>query len=489
MSLIRTPYQLFGSTILAMAMVLMAGGRADPSEVKAGAHAQPISPNLPAPVNGSMKGVFADSIHDHMHARCLALQGGTRSVILCVVDACMIPRDICERAKEIASEKTGIPRSNMLISATHTHSAATLTPVFQSDPDPEYLATVPERIAEGMIRAYQNLEAAEIGWAQSSDPSQVFNRRWFMKEGETYENPFGITSDRVKMNPGYQNPQVDRPSGPVDPQVSVLVVRSQADRRPIALLANYSLHYVGGHPAISADYFAAFAEEVGQRLKVTDRRYQDKPPFVGILSNGTSGNINNVDFGAPAPPKRMPGEQIRNVARSVADAAMKAYDSISFQPETSLDCIEADLQLKVRKASASELESAKRVLETTPKDKDGQFSNPSAIYARETLLLDGYPQEVPVKLQVWRVGALSIAAIPCEVFVEIGLDLKQRSPFAQHFTISLANGYNGYLPTAKHHEWGGYETWRARSSYLEVSAGDLITDQLMKMLAELKKRS
>ena len=96
---------------------------------------------------------------------------------------------------------------------------------------------------------------------------------------------------------------------------------------------------------------------------------------------------------------------------------------------------------------------------------------------------------VPLKLQAHRVGGLTIAAIPCEVFVEIGLDLKASKRLDQHFTISLANGYNGYLPTAEHHAAGGYETWRARSSYLEVGAAEKITAQLESMLAALKARA
>jgi neutral ceramidase len=461
------------------------------AELRAGAHIQPISPTkFPAPVNGGMKGNFATSVHDHMQARCIAIQDGTNTILLCVIDACMVPREVCEQAKEIVAEKTGVPRTHMLISATHTHSAATLTPVFQSDADPEYVASVPARIAQGMIQSFQNLEPAEIGWSKASNAAQVFNRRWLMKEGETYVNPFGVTTDRVQMNPGHRNAKVEKPSGPVDPEVCVLAVRSKTDHRPLAMLANYSLHYVGGNPPISADYFAVFADEVGQRLKTADERFQNKVPFVAAMSNGTSGNINNVDYSSPAPqPRPMPGEQLRKVAASVAETAIEAYNKISFHSEVSLDAVEDDLTLKVRKASASELETAKKVLETTPKDKDGQFSDRTAIYAREAVALDAYPDTVPVKLQVLKIGELSIAAIPCEVFVEIGLQLKQESPFAQHFTISLANGYNGYLPTAQHHQWGGYETWRARSSYLEVSAADQIIDRLNNMLRELKKRS
>ena len=82
---------------------------------------------------------------------------------------------------------------------------------------------------------------------------------------------------------------------------------------------------------------------------------------------------------------------------------------------------------------------------------------------------------------------LGICAVPCEVFVEIGLDLKKRSPLKTTFTIELANGYNGYLPTPKQHSWGGYETWRARSSYLEVDASTKITATLLELLAKVAK--
>jgi len=472
-------------SLLTLAVVLLATSVR--AELRAGAFAQDISPTkFPSPVNGSTKGNFAQSIHDPMHARCLALSDGGHEIIFCVVDACMVPREICEKAKAIAAEKTGVPASHMLISATHTHSAAAMTPVFQSDPDPDYVASVPARIAEGLIKAHANLEPAELGWGFGSDPSQVFNRRWYVKEGESYENPFGSMGDRAQMNPGQQNPKISIPTGPIDPDVAVLAVRSAADQRPIALLANYSLHYVGGNPAISADYYGAFANEIANRLKATDERYKGKPAFVGIMSNGTSGNINNVNFGSPIRYKHAPGEQIKIVARSVADAAMAAYDALKWQAQAKLASAEEDITLGVRKANAEELAKARETLATVPKDKDGQWADRKAIYAREAVKLADYPDTVPVKLQAHRIGDLSIAAIPCEVFVEIGLDLKKSTPLTRHFTISLANGYNGYLPTPEHHALGGYETWRARSSYLEVPASTKIVDRLNAMLAKIK---
>jgi hypothetical protein len=241
---------------------------------------------------------------------------------------------------------------------------------------------------------------------------------------------------------------------------------------------------VGGTGAgdVSADYYGAFAERTA-RLLAGDRL---DPPLVVIMSNGTSGNINNVNFGSPIRYKRNPGEQIQIVARSVADAAMGAYETLKWNAQPKLASEEEDIMLGVRKATPDELAKAKEVLATVPKDKDGQWADRKAIYAREAVKLADYPDTVPVKLQVHRIGDLTIAAIPCEVFVEIGLDLKKNAPLTRHFTISLANGYNGYLPTPEHHALGGYETWRARSSYLEVNASTKIVEHLNALLAKLK---
>lgn len=457
--------------------------------LRAGAALHDISPTrFPTPVNGGMKGAFANAIVDPMHARAIALHNGRATLILCVVDSCMIPREICEAAKTLAAKATGVPPSHMLISATHSHSCGTMTGVFQSEPDPGYVASLPARIAEAMIRAHRNLEPAELGFGKDAEPDHVFNRRWFVKPGESYENPFDVTTDRAWMNPGVKNAKVTTPTGPVDPEVHLLAVRAKSDQRPLAVLGNYSLHYVGGTSPISADYFGAFAREMSARLAADSARYAGKPPFVGILSNGASGNINNVNYGAAAAaPRKPPGEQIKVVASAVADAAMRAYAKLEWRDDLPLRSAERDVSLGVRKPTAAELERARRIVDTTPRDKDGQFSDRKAIYALESLHLAKYPDQVPVKLQAHRLGALTVTAIPCEVFVEIGLELKKSKPLSDHFTISLANGYNGYLPTPEHHALGGYETWRARSSYLEVDASTAITRHLKEMLAEVAR--
>ena len=152
------------------------------------------------------------------------------------------------------------------------------------------------RIADGVQRAINHLAPARVGWATGSEPRHVFNRRWFLKPGTMPMNPFGSTNDLVKMNPGRASKDLDRPSGPTDPEVVLLSLQSP-EGKPIAVMANYSLHYVGGVPGghISADYFGIYCEEL-KRLR--DGSDPDRP-FVALLANGTSGDINNINFRTP----------------------------------------------------------------------------------------------------------------------------------------------------------------------------------------------
>ncbi|MCB9766791.1 MAG: neutral/alkaline non-lysosomal ceramidase N-terminal domain-containing protein [Candidatus Omnitrophica bacterium] len=446
---------------------------------KAGAFASNINPPLGTSIAGSMREGHIRHIHDDLHARCLVLDDGTDRLAIVLVDSCMVLKETMDEAKSLIEKETGIPKENILIAATHSHSAPTSAYVFQSEPDPAYRDFLVRRIADGVQCAVNNLEPAKIGWGSAEEPDQVFNRRWYLKEGAMSPNPFGEL-DKVKMNPGRASSDLVSPAGPTDPEVSFISVLSADENRHLAILANYSLHYVGGVGGghASADYFGAFADRI-QELVNADR--QD-PAFVGILSNGTSGDINNIDFTQPSA-RQESYEQIHIVANDVAEAVDQALDSVDYKDWVDLDSAQKQISLGVRLPSVEEVAEAKEILAEAKDPNDLQGLRD--IYAKETVDVSTYPKEVPLILQTLRIGDLGIAAIPCEVFVEIGLEIKDRSPFEDTFTIELANGYNGYLPTPKHHELGGYETWRAKSSYLEPEASPQIVSVLMDLFGEI----
>lgn len=463
--------------VFILLLLSLATSAAEPKRnVRAGAFAMDVTPTwFPISVNGNMADVLAKSANDPLHARCLVLDDGTTKLALVVVDSCMLPRELLDKTKELATAKTGIPTSNILISATHTHTAPTSTGVFQSEPDEKYVAWLPGKIAEGIAKAHANLAPSELGWGVADEPNQVFNRRWWIKPGIENRDPFGGTTDLVRMNPGAKNPALIQPAGPVDPGVSILAARSNG--KPTALFANYSLHYVGGLPALSADYFGAFSDTVGGKINAGEGK------FVGALFNGTSGDVNNVNFREAAMPSK-PGDRLRLVAESVGTAAKAAYGTAKFTVDLTLAVAETEIELKVRKPTAAELKRANELLAMA---SGRALKGMDEIYARETVLIAKYPDTVKLKLQAMRVGGLGIVGIPCEVFTEIGLEIKRRSPLQPTFTASLANGYNGYLPTPQQHRWGGYETWRARSSYLETTASDAVTKTVIELLAKVAK--
>src|SRR5271157_377647 len=105
--------------------------------------------------------------------------------------------------------------------------------------------------------------------------------------------PFGNRTVRANMHPGHLNPDAISPSGPVDPALTVLSVQT-AEGRPVPVLANYSQHYFGS-PPVSSDHFGKFAAALARRIGAL----RESPPFVGIMSQGTSGDQMWMDYGRP----------------------------------------------------------------------------------------------------------------------------------------------------------------------------------------------
>jgi hypothetical protein len=201
-----------------------------------------------------------------------------------------------------------------------------------------------------------------------------------------------------------------------------------------------------------------------------------------MLSNGTSGNINNIDFRGGQ--KRLPDyARIELVANQVAAEVFSAMQSIEYHDSVPLKVVQRQLTLETRRPTASLVAWAKQIL---ARPEGAPSSHPrERIYAERTLRMAEMPPRLEIPLQAVRIGNLALVAIPFEVFVESGLELKAKSPFPETFAVSLANGAYGYLPTAAHHQLGGYETWLGTNK-VEAQAATKIVDTLLQMLAQLR---
>lgn len=463
---------IFGIAILFATSISSA---ADKPVFRAGAFAIDVSPlELPVIVNGGMSERVIDKVEDRLHARCIVLDDGKVQIAIAIVDSCMIPRELLDEAKEMASKATGIPANRMLISSTHTHSAPSVHGCLGSDPDEKYSRFLPAQIAKGIIQAKDRLQPARIGWGVGRDEKNVACRHWEMKPGVAPTNPFGGTKDdTVMMHPGYDNPNKIRATGPADPEVPVISLQTP-DGKPLAVLTNYSLHYVGGPKGVSADYFAIVCDQMQKLLHA-----EQIPAFMAAHSNATSGDMWLMDY---TKPRRMFDRQ--TVAEEVAAAAFAAYQKIEHFDWVPIVMQEEKLTLKIRKPTAEEVEKAKEFVKTFEGRKPKTVPE---VYARETLIMHDMPPTRELKLQAIRLGQLGIAAIPNETYASTGLHIKKNSPIKTTMNIELANGCEGYIPPEELHKLGGYTTWRARTSCLQVDAEEKIRDQLVKLLHQVAK--
>ena len=424
----------------------------------------PIS--KPGPVRG---------VHDPLTARALVMELGDTTIAIVVNDMCLIDRDVYDQAKKIVSQQTGIPVQNQLMSATHSHATPRVVRISTRPPDEAYRELVAQRIAEAVAAAQRNLKPARVGFGTFATEDLIACRRFLCEEGSVGVNPFGEAGERIKSVAGTSS-AIIRPAGPVDPQFSILSVQ-YADGRPLAILGNFGVHYCGGYAGglVSADYFGVYARHLAERLTSSEN---DAPP-VGIMTNGTSGDVGSFrSMGG----RHAAWERMEHYGTLLADRTLAVLPTIEHHVPSILAVAASELELAVRKPDAERIEWATQLL-ADPKAKGPHRW--SRIYAQETQHLATFPDRRSIPLQAIRIDDIGIAAAPCEMFAETGLAIKSSSPLQHTIAMELANGYSGYLPTPQQHAWGGYETWPARSSHLETDAEPKIRAELVRLLNDL----
>lgn len=438
---------------------------------RAGAAKVDISPQqLPVIRNGGFIEAQDSRIADPIHARALALDDGSNRLVMVIVDSCMMPREFCDAIKAEAARKTGLRPDRMLLAATHAHSAPSVMDYcLGSRADPEYTRYLPGKIVEAIEAALARLQPARAAWA-SIDAGEWTNvRRWIMRPDKMRVDPFGQRSMRANMHPGYNNPDFIGPSGPKDPWLSLLSLQTSTGD-PLALLANFSMHYFGGHDGVSADYYGAFSEGIAQRLA------PNVPQFVGIMSQGTSGDLWWADYDRPKVDWTMD-----QYTGKLLDLVEKACRNLQYRTEISLAMSERRMELMRRLPDEKRLAWAQPILQAMG---DRRPRTQEEVYAEQALYIHQHPREALV-LQGLRIGDLAIAAIPNEVFALTGLKIKAFSPLASTFNIELANGASGYIPPPEQHALGGYTTWPARTAGLEVQAEPKIAQTVVELLEEV----
>lgn len=449
---------------------------------RVGAAVIDVSPvKFPVAVNGGMTANTANQVNSPLNARAIVLSLEEQTIAMVVVDSCMMPKQLLDEAKTLAAKRTGIPADRIMISATHTHTAAASMSCLGTDADPEYVSLLRLKIVDAISQAQSKLQTAEVGWGSFDAANYMAIRRWIRRPDRIAIDPFGNPTVRANMHAGKNWDDVTGESGPEDPEFSIIAFRTP-EGRPIALLANLSMHYFSGVQPISSDYFGKFCGQLQNKL-ATDIRAENEEPVV-VMSHGCSGDVWRMDY-TKQTPARFETITIDEYAGELAEQALREYQKIQFSAPTVLDMVEQRLNLNYRTPNKQLLAWSNDIVEKL----NGELPKTiEEVYAREQIYLHE-AQSTEIVLQAIRIGDLAIATTPTETYALTGLKLKLQSPAKHTMVLDLANGGDGYIPPPEQHVLGGYNTWPARSAGLEIQAEPKIVDTLLESLELIFEQS
>ena len=410
--------------------------------LSAGVGRATLTPPLGTPLigyGGRERG--ADAVRDDIFATSLVLADGETTVALVTCDLCTLPiQQVCH-VQRLIEERTGIPPERVLINTSHTHSGPLTS---YDDETPESLRQVVLSLLDSITESVCQAAAALVPCRLTADRGAV-----------------AASLNRRKRN-GYSDAVTpDSPAGTVDPALHVARIDG-VDGVPLAILTSYACHPVALRPpshAVSADFVCALREAVEPQIGA---------PL--LFAQGAAGNL------VPIGPEMEMEERLQLTGRILGAEALRVHAALGAEdgPSSATQAGAALAAPEPTAASGGATATAQRPVLAAAAETlllDLWTDQPKATgagHAHRTFpyltppLVDG---KVECAVQSLRIGDLAFVGVAGEAFVEIGLAVKERSPFSHTIFLGYTNGCLGYIPIAAAYPNGGYEVHRAHAVY------------------------
>jgi len=445
---IRSTPRFAGPALVALLFthIVCGAGRA---ALRGGCAKVNITPPLGITLIGS-KGQPSDAVMDELYAKAMVLSDGGETLALISADLLYAPREeIAGPVRDIVNEKTGIPRQNIMVCATHTHSGPEVftrskvpsenrLPAAQIDQ--AYLQMLVHKMADAVLMAHRDMREVKIGVALGELPEVHFNRRPTTEDGQAkmmFTLPAEIAATRKterspegEVRVTFTFPPEEPPLrfGPVDP--AVLTMRMEdANGKVIGSVVGFGCHPVCIYPhlstTVSADY-PAFATRVVEQVE----------GGTSLFLLGLAGNTVPLQRGVK------PCEQI---GQALGGEALSRLSLIATSDDVALKALSKEVVFPAK----------------------------------------GTLDRITTEIQVLRLGDVHMLGLPGEVFVEVGLQIKKRANLPKLFIVTLANDAIGYVCHSRAYEEGGYEPQSA--THLAKGAGEIMVEQALALLDEIKQ--
>ncbi len=282
-----------------------------------------------------------------------------------------------------------------------------------------------------------------------------------------------MTDGTVGWNPGKLNPKIIKPAGPIDPEVIVLYSETLTGK-PVSTYVNFALHLdnVGGSE-ISADLPFTLSNILGNFKG---------GGMITTFSQGCSGNINHINVKSNRPQKGH--EEAQRIGTVLAGEVIKTYTRLSPVNIQAIKAVREIVKLPLPEVSPAEIPAAQQITARFGKQDAAPFFD----FVKAFKVIEVYERKgkpIDAEIQVFALSdSFAVVSLPAEIFTELGMYIKGRSPFANTMVVELANGSLGYIPDRKAYMEGSYEPW---SSRVAPGSGEILAEKALQMLTTIKK--
>lgn len=466
---------------------------AEIAELQVGVAQVEITPPLGFPMAGYYHERLATGQKDPLWAKAVVFQQGDTQAAWVACDLTGIAIDLSTQVRQRAAKQTGIPAAHIVVTATHSHTAPDYTkslylhlgPADQIKTEQDktraaYAGQLIAGIVQAIATAQQNAQPAQLLTGSGTQEQPIsFCRRFVMRDGS------------VRTWVGLKHPDSIRSAAPIDPQVGLLQINRASDAQPLGLLSSFALHLdtVGGLEW-SADYPYFLQESIRAKLG---------PDVVSIFGTGTCGDINHAE---PTGQPRNKTDVIGNSLGATVTAALPSLTPIS-QPRFQVrSCV---VPLPLEEVSPAEIQHSLQLVQAVHRGEKVEFLEHVRAYKclvldrlwNKTPVVDASPyvslglthqwagigEVLPIEVLVMTVGSdAAIVFLPGEVFVELGLAIKQASPFKNTLVVELSQEVETiYIPNRHAHAGGGYEV---TNSLVQPGSGEMLVEAAVGLLRD-----
>jgi len=430
--------------------------------IRAGRAVTRITPPLGIRLQGSItRDQPACRVMDDLYAKTLLLESAGQRFALVTCDLLEFSGEFVGQLRAEIEARYSIAAAHLMLCPSHTHTGPPTIRLGSVLPDPDYLSQLRKHIVGSFLSAERTMAEVTVSAGRGQTNGVGVNRRLPTERGIR---------------------QLPNPDGTTDPEVQVLRL-DRLDGRPFAFLVNFATHptTLGVHVyQVSADY-------PGRMQRIVEQAYGGAAPVYFI--QGACGDVKAAAIGEDGNFKEGEEEDIDRLGRILAGEVIKTLENcrrlVDPQIRTALKTVRFPyLKMPGEQELARLVEFHRREVERWQNPDEQTLSGIDwedkhinrvamhqdmvdwAAYMLEAARGGTLKDHALGDLQVLRIGEeAALVGVPGELFSEIGLELKRRSPLPNTMICGYSNGTLGYIPSRKAVQEGGYEVSDAYKLY------------------------